>query len=135
MVTKFEEQFTKYEIARILGARALQIAMNAPILVNLSEEKLKEMRYDSLEIAKLELEQNVLPISVKRPMPKRIETKLEQERKKIEKEEKIEEKIDVEKVEEKVEEEIKEQSEIMELTKTEDDDAEPEVSATEEEGV
>ena len=135
MLRSFEEQFTKYEVARILGARALQIAMNAPILVNLSEEKLKEMRYDSLEIAKLELQEGVLPISVKRPMPKRIESKLEQERKKIEKEEKIEEKVDVEKVEEKVEEEIKEQSEIMELAKTEDDEAEVEAATTEEEGV
>ena len=31
-------QFTKYERARILGARALQIAMNAPLLVKIKED-------------------------------------------------------------------------------------------------
>jgi len=127
------KDFTKYEIARILGARALQIAMNAPVLVKISEEKLKEIRYDSLEIAKIELQEEVLPISIKRPMPKRIETKLEQERKKIEKEQKIEEKVDVEKVAEVAEEEIKEQSEIMELAKDVEEEVVEEVS--EEEGV
>ncbi|MCK4552903.1 DNA-directed RNA polymerase subunit omega, partial [Candidatus Pacearchaeota archaeon] len=30
------KQFTKYETARILGARALQIAMNAPLLIKIS---------------------------------------------------------------------------------------------------
>jgi DNA-directed RNA polymerase subunit K len=130
-----QEEFTKYEIARILGARALQIAMNAPVLLKITEEKLKEIRYDSLEIAKLELQEGVLPISVKRPMPKRIESKLETERKKMEKEERAEEKIDVEKVAEKSEEEVKQDSEIMELTKTEDDDTETVESSGEEEGV
>jgi DNA-directed RNA polymerase subunit K len=132
---QFEEQFTKYEIARILGARALQIAMNAPVLIELSEEKLKEIKYDSLETAKLELQAGVLPISIKRPMPKRIETKLEIERKKIEKEEKIAENVDVAKVAETAEEEIKQDSEIMELTKTEDDVESEEAVASEEEGV
>ncbi len=31
-----EQKFTKYERARILGARALQIAMNAPLLIKIS---------------------------------------------------------------------------------------------------
>jgi len=131
MLRKFEEKFTKYEVARILGARALQIAMNAPILVKISDEKLKEIKYNPLEIAKIELEEDVLPISVKRPMPKKIESKLESERKKIEKEEKA--KVDTEKIEEKVEEEIKEQSEIMELA--EDTEESVEETSTEEEGV
>ena len=48
---KVTEQFTKYEIARIIGARALQIAMDAPLLLKISEPELKEMRYDSLRIA------------------------------------------------------------------------------------
>ena len=34
-------QLTKYEKARIIGSRALQIALGAPILVKLSEEELK----------------------------------------------------------------------------------------------
>ena len=31
------EDFTKYERARILGARALQIAMNAPLLIKIEQ--------------------------------------------------------------------------------------------------
>ncbi|MEM3405803.1 MAG: DNA-directed RNA polymerase subunit K [Candidatus Pacearchaeota archaeon] len=133
MKKEIEEKFTKYEIARILGARALQIAMNAPILVKISEEKLKEIRYDPIEIAKIELEEDVLPISVKRPFPKKIESKLEIERKKIEKEEKIEEKINIEKIEEKEEEEIKEEGEIMELAS--DTEETSEETSIEEEGM
>ena len=36
-----EDQFSKYEIARILGARGLQIAMNAPLLIKMSKEDLE----------------------------------------------------------------------------------------------
>jgi len=119
-----KEEFTKYETARILGARALQISMNAPLLVKIDKEQLEKIRYDSIEIAKLEFESGVLPISVKRPMPKRIETKLEAERRKIEKEERVEAKIDIEKIEEKVEAEIKESAEIMELSKDAEEETE-----------
>ena len=65
-------KFTKYEKARIIGARALQIAMGAPMLLKLNEEKLKELKYNSVEIAKLELDEDVLPITVKRPLPNQI---------------------------------------------------------------
>ena len=55
MAQKFSiDQFTKYETARIIGARALQIAMDAPLLLKVSEEKLKEINYDALKIAQLE---------------------------------------------------------------------------------
>ena len=70
------QQFTKYEVARIIGARALQIAMDAPLLLKISEEELKEMRYDALKIAELELEQEVLPIAISRPSPKKRKEKL-----------------------------------------------------------
>ena len=36
MKEELEQNFTKYEIARILGARALQIAMDAPLLLKIS---------------------------------------------------------------------------------------------------
>ena len=36
-------EFTKYEKARILGARALQISMYAPVLLKLSKEELEEI--------------------------------------------------------------------------------------------
>lgn len=38
MTVKLHETFTKYEIARIIGARALQIAMDAPILLKITKE-------------------------------------------------------------------------------------------------
>lgn len=69
-------QFTKYEKARILGARALQISMDAPVLLKLTKEELEEINYDSLKIAQKELERDVLPISITRPLPERKESKL-----------------------------------------------------------
>lgn len=68
-----EKQLTKYERARMIGSRALQISMGAPFLIKLSEEELEKIGYNPIEIAKLELEKDVLPISIKRPMPKRKE--------------------------------------------------------------
>eukprot|EP00695_Tsukubamonas_globosa_P003293 TRINITY_DN553_c0_g1_i3.p2 TRINITY_DN553_c0_g1~~TRINITY_DN553_c0_g1_i3.p2 ORF type:complete len:148 (+),score=51.93 TRINITY_DN553_c0_g1_i3:69-446(+) len=46
---------TKYERARILGTRALQISMNAPVMVNLKGET------DPLRIALMELQQKKIP--------------------------------------------------------------------------
>ena len=46
-----EQEFTRYEKARILGARALQIAMNAPVLIKISHEDLEKIRYDAMKIA------------------------------------------------------------------------------------
>ena len=61
--------YTKYEIARLIGSRALQISMGAPFLVKLDEKDLEKIGYNPIEIAKLELEKDVLPITVKRPLP------------------------------------------------------------------
>lgn len=63
-------EYTKYEVARIIGSRALQISMGAPFLIKLNEDDLKKMAYNPIEIAKLELKEGVLPITVKRPMPR-----------------------------------------------------------------
>lgn len=65
------ETYTKYEKARILGSRALQISMGAPFLVKLSTKELEGLNYNPIEIAKLELEKGVIPITVTRPMPKK----------------------------------------------------------------
>jgi len=54
---------TKYERARILGTRALQISMNAPVLVSLEGES------DPLEIAMKELAQKKIPLIVRRFLP------------------------------------------------------------------
>jgi len=65
-----EMEYTKYEKARMIGSRALQLSMGAPFLVKLTPEELTKMRHDPLEIALLEYEQGVLPITVKRPKAK-----------------------------------------------------------------
>ena len=71
-----KQEFTKYETARIIGARALQIAMDAPILLKIDSEELKAMRYDPLKIAEKELMEGVLPIAIRRPTPKKRKEKL-----------------------------------------------------------
>jgi len=63
------EKYTKYETARILGARALQISMGAPFLVKLNEKDLEDIRYNPVEIAKKEFKEGVIPITVRRPYP------------------------------------------------------------------
>ena len=103
------EDFSKYEISRILGARALQISMNAPLLIKISKEDLKKINYDALKIAEIELNSDVLPISVKRPLPKKKEERLKRP-----KGNKISEKT-VEEKEFSEEEEIAKEGEIMEL--------------------
>lgn len=62
-------KFTKYEKARLIGSRALQISQGAPFMMDLSEAQLKEIGYDPVKIAELELKAGVLPITVKRPLP------------------------------------------------------------------
>jgi len=115
MIAKTQEKFTKYETARILGARALQIAMDAPLLLKIEKEKLEKISYDPLEIAEIEFNANVLPITVKRPLPRRLEAKLKREQEEEKKE------GEAEKLEKKEETEIKEKGEIMELVKPEDE--------------
>ena len=63
------EEYTKYEQARIIGARALQISMGAPFMLKLADEDLKKMGYNPIEIAKLEFSQGLIQITVKRPLP------------------------------------------------------------------
>jgi len=63
------EEYTKYEHARIIGARALQISMGSPMLIKLTDDDLKKMGYNTVEIAKLEFKQGLIPITIKRPLP------------------------------------------------------------------
>ena len=60
------ENLTRFEKTRIISARALQIAMGAPVLIKTKE-------HNPLDISKIEFEKNVLPITIKRSMPKKIE--------------------------------------------------------------
>ncbi|MEM0358539.1 MAG: DNA-directed RNA polymerase subunit K [Hadesarchaea archaeon] len=57
-------KYTKFEKARIIGARALQISMGAPVLVEVPKH-LKS----SVEIALYEFEKGVCPITVLRELP------------------------------------------------------------------
>jgi len=110
-----EDQFSKYEIARILGARGLQIAMNAPLLIKMSKEDLELVKYDALKIAEVELESGVLPISVKRPFPQKRGDKLKRVKERQVSEEQIEQKKSEE------EEEISKEGEIMGLVNPDDE--------------
>ena len=116
-------EFTRYEIARILGARALQIAMDAPLLLKVSDDELKDMRYDSLKIAEREFDSGVLPISIRRPLPSRKEEKLQ-----TVKEEKVDDKKIIEK-EKEIEAEIKEKANEMGFAPTDEKDSELEESS------
>jgi len=73
------EKYTKYERARMLGSRALQISMGAPFLIVLSKEDLEKIKYDPLEIAKMEYELGVIPLTVRRPMPMAAEKEAKEE--------------------------------------------------------
>ncbi|CAN6223205.1 unnamed protein product [Urochloa humidicola] len=60
---KTSKYMTKYEHARILGTRALQISMNAPVMVELEGET------DPLEIAMKELRERKIPFTIRRYLP------------------------------------------------------------------
>ena len=58
---------TRFEVARLLGARSLQIALGAPVLVK-SEET------DPIKLAKEEFKEKIIPITIKRKIPSGEET-------------------------------------------------------------
>lgn len=118
-------QFSRYELSRILGARALQIAMNAPLLVKIPKEKLEEVHFDPLKIAEIEFDSGILPIEVNKPLPPKKEDKLRRTKEVIS-DKKVEE------AEEDIEQEIEKEGEIMELANP-DDEREDEESSSEEE--
>ena len=71
------KEFSKYERARIIGARGLQISMDAPLLIDVDEDELNGINFDPLKIAEKELDSGVLPISVNKPMPMKNEEAIE----------------------------------------------------------
>jgi DNA-directed RNA polymerase subunit K len=54
-------EFSRFERARILGARALQVSLGAPILIEIPAGLI-----DPVEIAEREFAANVIPITVRR---------------------------------------------------------------------
>jgi len=59
LVAKIE--LTKYEKARLIGARALQLAMGAPPMVSLPKKMVSPV-----ELARIEFEKNAIPLKVVR---------------------------------------------------------------------
>jgi len=57
-------KLTRFERARIVGARALQISMGAPILIEPPKASA-----NPIDIALRELESGILPITIRRTLP------------------------------------------------------------------
>jgi DNA-directed RNA polymerase subunit K len=55
------EAYTRFERARILGARALQVSLGAPILTDVPADLI-----DPVQIAEVEFAAGVIPITVRR---------------------------------------------------------------------
>ena len=56
-----KKRYSKYEKARIVGARALQISMGAPIIIEIPKDVI-----DPLKIALVEYDNDAIPMTVKR---------------------------------------------------------------------
>ena len=54
-------KYNRFEKARIIGARALQISLGAPVLVKIPKDMI-----DPVKIAELEFKKGVVPITVQR---------------------------------------------------------------------
>jgi len=54
--------FTRFEKARIIGARALQLSMGAPSII----AEIPKAMIDPVEIAMMEFDEGAIPITVKR---------------------------------------------------------------------
>lgn len=57
-----EDKLSRFEVARLLGARSLQIALGAPILIDTDKS-------DPIEISQEELRKKMIPITIKRKLP------------------------------------------------------------------
>jgi DNA-directed RNA polymerase subunit K len=59
-----KDRLTRFEVARIIGARALQISLGAPVLV-----KIKMEEFDPIKIAEEEFKAIRIPMTIKRTLP------------------------------------------------------------------
>jgi len=89
--------------------------MNAPLLIKIEPADLEKINYDALKIAEVELNSDVLPISIHKPFPGKKEEKLKRVKEKKLSDEKAEEKEATE------EENIAKEGEIMQLANPEDE--------------
>ncbi|MBI4010296.1 MAG: DNA-directed RNA polymerase subunit K [Candidatus Aenigmarchaeota archaeon] len=61
-----KDRITRFEVARLVGARALQVSLGAPILVKAEET-------NPIEISKNEFKEKMIPITIKRKLPNKEE--------------------------------------------------------------
>ena len=54
-------KYTRFEKARLIGARSFQVSLGAPVLIDIPEGMI-----DPVEIAMLEYDTDMIPITVKR---------------------------------------------------------------------
>jgi DNA-directed RNA polymerase subunit K len=54
-------EYTRFEKARIIGARALQISLGAPVIIDIPVEMI-----DPIKVAMLEFDKGLIPITVNR---------------------------------------------------------------------
>ncbi len=66
-----KSQVTRFEFTRILGARALQISLGAPVLIDVGAEQ------DPILIAKAEFEAGAVPIIILRMLPDKTSVRVE----------------------------------------------------------
>ena len=59
-----KDRLTRFEVARIIGARALQVSLGAPLLIKMDKEDI-----DPIDIAEKEFKDVKIPMTIKRPMP------------------------------------------------------------------
>jgi len=57
-----QSDYTRFERARVIGARALQISKGAPPLIDTEET-------EAIKISKQEFKEDMIPIAIRRPKP------------------------------------------------------------------
>jgi DNA-directed RNA polymerase subunit K len=62
------QEYTKYEKAHLIGTRALQLAQGAPLKIKVTDKELASVRYNPIELAKMEFEAGVIPLRIIRPV-------------------------------------------------------------------
>ena len=64
MVSIYPKKYTRFEKARVIGARSIQIELGAPVLIDVPEDVT-----DPIDIAALEFENSAIPMTVVRRLP------------------------------------------------------------------
>lgn len=60
----YPKEYTRFEKARVIGARAIQIELGAPVLIDVPEKMT-----NPIDIANLEFENDAIPMTIVRRLP------------------------------------------------------------------